>query len=75
MGWKYGQELVFLNRGLGGGDWHLILPKFIIFAFRNYFLQRLCYKFEEKLFFPPPNLYDKKLRYLKMNLKISHKLR
>ena len=58
-----------LRQRLGGGDWHLILSKFIIFAFRDYFLQKLCYKFEEKLFFPPPNLYDKKsfLRYLKMN--------
>ena len=36
-GWKYGAGQVFLK---GGGGWHfsyLILSRFILFAFRNYF--------------------------------------
>ena len=64
-GWKYGAEAGLLKKrvGVGGGgggewDWHfsyLIFSRFIIFAFRSYFIlckiAKLCYAFEEELFF------------------------
>ena len=76
------QEEVFL-KGMGGGDggWHfsyLIYLRFLIFTFIIILLvAKLCYAFEEKLFFSATIILWKKviLSCLKMNLKISHKLR
>ena len=67
------QGQVFLK----GGGWHfsyLIFSRFIIFAFRNYFtLCKIVMHLKKKNFF----LLGKKVipSCLKMNLKISHKLR
>ena len=78
-GWKYGARVCLLKRG--GGGWHcpyLIFSRFITFTFTNYCtLAKLCYAFEEKLFFSATIILWKKviLSCLKMNLKISHKLR
>ena len=48
-----GQGQVFLNRMGGGWNFsYLVFSRFIIFTFRHYFiLAKLCYAFEEKLYF------------------------
>ena len=48
-----GQGQVFLKRMGGGWNFsYLVFSRFIIFTFRHYFiLAKLCYAFEEKLFF------------------------
>ena len=79
-GWKYGAGAGPLKRG----GWHfsfLIFSRFIIFTFRNYLT--LCYPLQncvmhlKKKSFSVTIIFWKKviLRCLKMNLKISHKLK
>ena len=68
------QGKVFL-KGRGGGRWHfsyLIFSKFIIFTLEiTLSFAKLCYAFEEKLFFSATLILRKKaiLKCLKVNLK------
>ena len=56
------QWQIFLKGWMG--RWHfsyLIFLRFIIFTFRNCFtFAKLCYAFEEKSFFLPPEFYVKR---------------
>ena len=66
--------------GGGGGGWHfffLIFSRFIILHLEiTLSFPKLHYAFEEKKFFCYHNFMKKVIRScLKMNLKISHKLR
>ena len=71
------QGQVFLK----GRGWHfsyIVFSSFIIFTFKNYFtLCKIMLSFEEKLFLSATIIFCNKfiVSYLKMNLKISHKLR
>ena len=62
------QRQVFLKGGGGSGILHLEIT--LLSA-------KLCYAFEEKLFFSATIIFGKKVivSFLKMNLKTSHKLR
>ena len=77
------QGEVFLKEGEGGVA--LFLSNFFkVFTYLSFLhlkitlpFEKLCYAFEEKLFFSATIILWKKfiLSYLKMNLKLSHKLR
>ena len=63
------QGQVFLKREGGGKGWYfsfLIFSRFIIFRSRNYY-KKLCYVFEEKLFFLPTWFYEKSHSKLSKN--------
>ena len=66
------QRQVFLKRGAGSFQGLSFLHLEITLPFAKF-----CYAFEEKLFFSATIILGKKviLSCLKMNLKISHKLR
>ena len=76
--WKHGAETGLLK---GEGGWHfsyLIFSRFIIFPFRNYFtLFKIILCIWRKNLFSPFIILWKKfiLSCVKMNVKISHKLR
>ena len=75
------QGQVFLKGGGGAGPLALFLFNFQDLSFLHLEITlsfaKLCYAFEEKLFFSSTIILWKKviLSCLKMNLKISHKLR
>ena len=73
---------VFLKRGRGRGVALFLSNFFKVFTFLSFLhleitlpFEKLCYAFEEKNFSATIILWKKLiLSYLKMNLKISHKL-
>ena len=78
---KGGRSMVQGQVFLKGGGWHfsdLIFSRFMFLHLEITLpFAKLCHAFEEKLFFSATIILWKKviLRYLKMNLDISHKLR
>ena len=74
------QGQVFLKGGGGGGAGTFSIYVFQALSFLHLEITlpfaRLCHAFEEKIFTATIILWKKViLKYLKMNLKISHKLR
>ena len=71
------QGQVFLKGGGGAGTFPILFFVFFLHLEITLPFAKLCYAFEEKLFFSATIILGKKviLSCLKMNLKISHKLR
>ena len=76
-GWKHGAGTGFLKRG----GWHFSYLIFKNLSFLHLEITlpfaKLCYAFEDKIFFSATKILWKKvtLSCLKMNLKVSHRLR